>query len=1012
MALTEEWHHRIERWKNALWENCYRPLGSAALEGFVTSEQLSAEAAQGQSFAAMPAGTHWGAKWQYGWFRAAFNLPPAAAGQRIVFCPDAGGESLVWINGRVAGSRGWAHKEITLTRQAQGGEAYEVWIEAYAGHGKVSVGGGPVRFGGTLMPEPGPTQAVVGENSFGIWLEDVYQLALDFTTLFELRHLTDPLSLRTAQIDEALMQATLIADLELPEDEMLVTLRQARAALQPALAAHNSASAPELFAFGHAHIDVAWLWPLAETERKIARTAVNQLALFEEYPEFRFLQSQPHLYWMLAQRYPELYQRFKSATQQGQVISDGAMWVEADTNVSGGEALIRQVMLGRRFFQEELGIDSRILWLPDVFGYSGSLPQILAGCGVEGFATQKITWAYGGGDRFPYNTFNWEGIDGTAIPAHIFTDYNSQTSPKFIAERWNSRLQKNGISSMILSFGWGDGGGGPERNHLEYLRRTRDLEGLPKVRLASPAEFFSDLKRQGLPKERYVGELYFQAHRGTYTSQSRTKRGNRKSELALREAEFWGTAAQALHGYAFGPTTLQDSWRMVLLNQFHDILPGSSIHRVYEEAEAGHAEAIAQANQTAQQAAAALAPAGPAGGATVFNSLPWPREVMVDLPGGTVCVNVPACGWVSTTGSKHVHPANATASMHSVADGQTRYALENELLRAELNERGEVTSLWDKQAAREWLAAPANVFHLYKDVPDIWDAWDVNSMTETAALEVELSQACTITLLKSGPLSASLQVEHKLHHSTLKQTISLRHNSRRLDFVTQVDWQESHKLLKVNFPVTIHANEAIHEIQFGHLRRPTHASRPYDADRFEVCNHKWSALAEENRGAALLNDCKYGLSVKGNSLNLTLLKAGLAPDPLADRGAHTFTYALYTWNGSFFNSGVIEQAYDLNVPALVLLGRAGQGTLFQLDASNVVLETVKPAEDGSGDMILRLYEAMRTATRCTLKTHLPLRQAWACDMMETAGPALPAAKDGLTLDFRPFEIKTVRIRTH
>ena len=435
---------------------------------------------------------------------------------------------------------GWAHHVIPLSANPEGGEHFDILMETYAGHGKVSVGAGPQRYGTTLMPEPGPAQAVVGEHSFGIWLEEVYQLALDMTTLYELHGILDPRSLRASEVDEALMQAARIVDVELPEQEMLETARRGRAVLAPALAARSSPAAPQMFAFGHAHIDVAWMWPLAETERKMARTVVNQLQLFDEYPEYRFLQSQPHLYRMLQQRYPEVYQRFVQAAREGKVIADGGMWVEADTNISGGEALIRQILYGRRWFKEVLGVESTILWLPDVFGYSGALPQILAGCGMEGFGTAKITWAYGGGEPFPYTIFWWEGIDGTAIPAHIFSDYNSHTSPKAVAERWNNRLQKQGVPAMMLPFGWGDGGGGPTRDHLEYYRRVSDLEGLPRVRMSSPSEYFADLKRRGLPKERYTGELYFQAHRGTYTSQSRTKQGQPQSRAGAARGRVLG----------------------------------------------------------------------------------------------------------------------------------------------------------------------------------------------------------------------------------------------------------------------------------------------------------------------------------------------------------------------------------------------------------------------------------------------------------------------------------------
>ncbi|RPJ42451.1 MAG: alpha-mannosidase, partial [Chloroflexi bacterium] len=502
MALTEEWRHRIERWQQALWNGCYRPLGSIQWTGFTTLEQLTAEQALAREFEPMPEGTPWGGKWEYGWFKGSVILPTEAAGQRIILRPYPGEhtEGTVWVNGKISGTIGWANRGVTVAREAQPGQRFDILIEAYAGHGRSTVGEGPIPYGVETVPDPGPTQQVVGKSTFGIWREEVYQAAVDFTTLYELRGRIDPLSLRQAEIDEGLMQATLVIDPELPEAEMLESVRAGRDCLQPLLDKKNGPTTPTLYAFGHAHIDVAWLWPLQQTERKIANTAINQLALFEEYPDYKFLQSQPHLYWMLQTKYPELYERFKAAVKAGKVIPDGAMWVEADTNVAGGEALVRQVMYGRQFFKDEFDFDSRVLWLPDVFGYSGAMPQILKECGVIGFSTQKITWAYNGGESFPYNTFWWEGIDGSAIPAHIFTDYNSLTRPNSVMDRWNTRLQKNNISTMIMAFGWGDGGGGPDRDHVEFLKRVRDLEGLPKVKPASPREFFEDLLQRGQPK--------------------------------------------------------------------------------------------------------------------------------------------------------------------------------------------------------------------------------------------------------------------------------------------------------------------------------------------------------------------------------------------------------------------------------------------------------------------------------------------------------------------------------
>ncbi len=787
--VTGEWRMRAGHWRDALWTRCYRPLGTLALRGFTTAEQLTAEQALAHEFAPMPPGTPWGAKWEYGWFAGELELPDAAAGRRIVVRADAGAESLVWINGTIAGAHDWAHRELTLTTSGTRGERYTILLEAYAGHGPIEMGGGPARYE-ELWPETPATQTKVGESSFGVWLEEVYQLAVDFALLSELYERNDPLTLRAADIAEALMDTTLIVDLELPEDAMLETVRAGRERLDPALKAVNGTTAPTLFVVGHAHIDVAWLWPLAETERKMARTSANQLALMAEYPAYKFLQSQPHLYHMLRSRYPELYERFKAAVRDGRVIADGAMWVEADTNLSGGESLIRQVVEGRRFFREEFGVDSRVLWLPDVFGYSGALPQILRGCGCVGFGTQKITWAYGGGEPFPYNVFLWEGIDGTTIPAHIFYDYNSQLTPGALLDRWNSRLQKLGISSMIVAFGWGDGGGGATRDHLEYLRRSHDLQGLPRVRVAGPAEFFKDLEQHGLPKERYVGELYFQAHRGTYTSQAKTKQGNRRAEFALREAELWGTAARALNGFTFSPHSLDEPWRTVLLNQFHDIIPGSSIARVYEEANTAYAEAIAAAERVAGEAAATFTSAGE--GMTVFNSLSWPRSALVELPGGMAEVLVPPCGWASV-------PANAGAQRSGDARATSR-TLENALLRAQFDERGEIVSLLDKASGRELAAGPCNSFRLYKDVPGWFDAWDVDSQAEEQPVALN-DDPVTLEVESSGPLVARLRLTRKLHDSTLTQTISLRSGSRRIEFATTVDWRETHKLLKVAFPV-------------------------------------------------------------------------------------------------------------------------------------------------------------------------------------------------------------------
>jgi alpha-mannosidase len=1024
MSLTLEWRRRVERWLNALPRHFYQPLQAVEWSGFTTPDQLTPDQARQHTLQSFSPGTPWGAKWEYGWFHTTFELPAEAAGKRIALRPDVGGEGVVFVNHKIAGARDREHKEITLATQGVAGAEFDVWVETYAGHGPAPEGGGPVSYGTESVPEPGPAQVTIGSSSFGIWQEDVYQLWIDVKTLYEIRNLMDENSLRVSEIDEGLREFTLLVDFEISLEQMLDTIRQARQLLKPLLDCTNGSSAPLLYTFGHAHLDVAWLWPLAETERKIGRTTSSQLALIAEYPEYRYLQSQPHLLGMLRQRYPDLYEQVKVASKTGQYITEGGMWVEADTNLAGGESLIRQFIYGKRFFKEEFGTDSELLWLPDVFGYSGALPQIMSGCGIKYFATSKIFWTYNGGDPFPYNLFTWEGIDGSTVLAHIFNDYGSETRPEALNRRWNERVQKDGLSSLIVAFGHGDGGGGPTRDHLEFLRRAKNLEGNPRTQMASPIDFFKDAEAKGIPSARYVGELYFQAHRGTYTSQARTKKNTRKVEFALREAEFWSAAAASLGKYQFPRQQMLENWQTVLLLQFHDILPGSSIHRVYQEAEAMHTAVIHSAREIAAAAKQSLG--NQEIGLTIFNSLSWDRKALVELPPNSIAldssgkafpgqniagrtfteVKVPSCGWTT------VHPKPAPAQVDAAPSPVGLHAsvnlLENEFLRLELNSSGEITSIFDKEANREIAAGPCNSFKLYKDVPGWFDAWDIDSMYEDCPLEID--PRATVELVAEGPLVAILRLTRKIYNSTLQQDISLRQGSRMIEFDTVIDWQESHKLLKVAFPVNLHANEALHEIQFGHIARPNHRSRPFDANRFEVSNHKWSALVEANHGFAILNDCKYGLNVLDNSLNLTLLKSALSPDMTADKGQQSFKYAIYAWNGSMADSQLVENAYELNCPVTMQIGDAGEKSLFRIDQTNVIIETVKPAEDGSGDIIMRLYETLRTDTQVELTTTFALQSVQQADMLENAENALPFEGGLIKLSFRPFEVKTLRLQ--
>lgn len=1021
MVLTLEWEARIERWRTGLKANFYRPLGVLDVAYCTSRDQWTPRQALSRTFKPILSGTRWGAKWEYGWFRTALVLPRGALKRRIELKMDVGAESRVLINGREAGGRDNCHEYIMLAQRGKPGQRFDILIEAYAGHGSCPCGGGPATPPGRItVPEPPPAQDIMGQCTFGIWEEDIYQLWCDVETLYGLRSVLDSNLLRVDAIDAGLRDFTLLVDLEAPYVEMLNGIRAARKRLKPLLNCINGSTSPLLYAFGHSHIDVAWLWPLAETERKCARTFATQLALMAQYPEYKFLLSQPHLYGMTRRLYPEVYRRIRNAVRRGQIIPEGGMWVEADTNISGGESLIRQFIHGKRFFRDEFGVDSQLLWLPDVFGYSGNMPQIMRGCGIRYFSTAKIFWNYYGGDPFPYNTFQWEGIDGSEVLSHFCNGYNSHTDPRNL-KRWNERVQKDGISARLFPFGYGDGGGGPTRDHLEYLRREMNLEGLPRTRMASPLDYFKNLEKQGQIEARYVGELYYQCHRGTYTSQAKTKRGNRKSEFALREAELWSVVARALRGFKIPLASLDTMWKKVLLNQFHDIIPGSSIQRVYAEANQAYDEVIRFASDTTRQAVARLISRGR--GVVVFNSLPWNRTALTPLPwgiqgarneagdplpvqvmAGTMWteVTVPSCGWTT------IH-SQATPLMSANTMQATERRLENEVIRLIFNARGEIISIIDKETDRELAAGLCNSLKMYKDIPSKWEAWDIDSMYKDAP--VPLVEPARIKVTARGPLYAVLHVTRRLNSSIMEQEIRLRRNSRCVEFHTIIDWKESHRLLKVAFPVNIHSQDALHEIQFGHIRRPTHASRPFDADRFEVTCQKWSALCEEQCGVAILNDCKYGLNVSGNSINLTLLRSPLAPDMTADKGRQELAYAFYAWNGSLGASRVIREAYELNTPVFSVAGKTGERSLLRVDASNIVIETIKPAEDGSPDIVVRLYEAMHSATRCVLETSLPFRSAVATDMLEqkTQGK-LDVRDSNIRLSFRPFEIKTLRLQ--
>jgi len=1043
--MNSEWRDRVRHWIRTLKDDLYEPLGEISWEAFSTMEYLTPEEAGQGAFVPVSHGYTWGKAWEYCWLRGSIILPERAEGQRIVLDLKPDGESSLFVNGKAFGTyrASWVDEphhfmeDNVLSFRGEGGAQYDLLMETYAGHFMPDApsGGcatGPVLPGAYEDPAVEGKRRTLGKCTYGIWNEDAYQLYMDVDTLNRLLASLEETSLRAAKIAKALQQFTLIVDFEQSRVRRTASYREAREALRPVLEAKNGSSMPVFYAVGNAHLDLAWTWPMAETYRKTERTFAAQLRLMEEYPEYKFIQSQPASYEMCRKYYPELFARIKEAVKGGQWIADGAMWVEPDTNMAGGEALIRQLIHGKRYYKEEFDVDSKVLWLPDTFGYTAALPQILKGCGVDYLVTQKIFWSYNEGEQFPYHYFTWQGMDGSKVVSFLPTSYTYRTDLTEANRIWKNRTQLQDLDAFLMPFGYGDGGGGPARDFVEYARRQEDLEGSVKIKMAGPMEFFREMEEKGGPVNTYVGELYFNAHRGTYTSQAAVKKNNRRCELALREMELWSALALGC-GLKYELGRADALWKELLLHQFHDILPGSGIGRVYAEAGKAHQRILEGAEKMKTQALAALTERPEENAVTVWNSLSFERKVLVELPESfaegaqtlegeevpvqreenrvKALVTIPSCGAVSLVPAESaaasrkgdVFRTGAAVLVEECGDG---YVLENSLVRAAVNNRGEVISFVLKESGREFAAEPMNRLHLYKDVPRLFDAWDIDS--NYMEQEVEALEDFRVEKIGEG-LEGVLKVSGRISGSGFVQYIRLAADSRRITFETKIDWKELHRLLKTAFPADIYAENGINEIQFGYVKRPVHRSRLYDKDRFEVCNHRYSALCDGSHGAAVLNDCKYGISMNGNSLELTLLRAAASPEMRADNGIHTFTYAFTAWEGSFTECDVVRQGYELNVKPPVTPGAVRRFSAVTVDRENVILETMKPAEDGSGDIILRLYESKMAAVEAQVRLQSGAGRAYLCDMLENVLEDLKIEDGKVILAFRPFEIKTIRL---
>jgi alpha-mannosidase len=844
------------------------------------------------------------------------------------------------------------------------------------------------------------------------------------------------------------------------------SLPAAHAALEAGVAGSGAPLDVTVYAAGHAHIDVAWLWTLGQTRRKAGRTFHTVLRLMEQFPDYRFSQSQPQLYDYVRQDYPELFEAIKERVADGRWETLGGMWVEADCNLTGAEPLARQFVLGRGFFKEHFGpeAETRVLWLPDVFGYAWSLPQLIKLAGLEYFFTIKISWSQY--NRLPYDSFWWQGLDGTRVLTHFGTTpddegthvtYNAVVSPKQVRRTWLNFQQKEltGASQpppILMAYGYGDGGGGPTREMLENIQAMANFPSQPRVRPATVREFFKALDDQsGAILPVWDGELYLEFHRGTYTTQGRNKRANRYSEFLLHDTEFLGSlASQLAPGYAYPVEAMRAAWQLMCLNQFHDIIPGSSIGPVYEESQRQYAELRRQACGARDDALQAIA--GVIGGAVVLiNPTAFARRDPAFLPGEPLAAGLSRAGSAvsiqSATGSDWTAggiwldagelPPYSVTVLEAVIDGQgrgvqpapavlagvdtptspvnvTTDSLENAYLRVEFNEAGDITRIYDKSAGREVLPKGelGNQLQAFEDRSMLWDAWDVDIFYDDKRWLAE--PASQVRVAAAGPLVGTLEITRQILNSQVVQRISLAHNSPRLDFETTVDWREHHIFLKAAFPVDVLSPTATFEIQWGSVQRPTHRNTSWDWARFETCAQKWVDLSEGGYGVSLLNNGKYGHDIHGNVMRISLLRSPADPDPEADLGQHHFTYSLYPHTGGW-DERTIAEAYALNDPLIAWRGNGAPAAeapippLIQADRPNVVIETIKPAEDGDG-LIARLYESQRQRGPVTLSVGFPLAGAWRTNLLEENEEQLEAEDGEVRLSVRPFEIVTLRLR--
>jgi alpha-mannosidase len=945
-----------------------------------------------------------GPAWATYWVKITARVPDDWRGKQVDLYWDSKSEALLWVNGRSCQGLNPDRHTATLTDSAAGGETFALHVEV-ACNGMF--GAGEARFG--------------RENPFHLAACDLrrfdpeaYAFHADFDLLRQLEADREPKTesqsfggtpaklvrpaLDTTWAGRLLHDLNRVCNIADPHDK--ATWPAAREIMAPLLAARNGGVTHELSAIAHAHLDTAWLWPIDETRRKAQRTFSTAIKLMERYPEFKFAVSQAYQYAIIEETDPDLFQRIAEKVKTGQWIPVGGSWVEPDCNLPTGESICRQFLYGQRYFESHFGRRSTIFWNPDVFGYDGQLPQLMREASMTRFLTQKLSW-----NKFtspPHHSFKWRGIDGSEVLTH-FPPSDTYNGMATVAElRYHAANYKDADRSAdaYYLFGYGDGGGGANVQMIENLQRTKDLQGVPRSEIRTPDEFFSRLAKNADDFGAIEGELYFEYHRGVYTSQAEIKRLNRLCETRLQALEYLATAAKLSGRDAPSPLDIEKLWRVVLTNQFHDILPGSSIGEVYERAHKDLGEVAQAAKQMADDLLNRLSDKG--GSHTPINTLGFRRNEVTETPNGEavfVTADPFSAGRISNVDDR-VTAAETPAGL---------ITLENRALKAVLSRDGSLQSLVHKGTDREALESPGNRILLLEDRPLDYEAWDIDPVALETARDAEGAHGCSVS--KSN-LRAEVKFERKLgKNSTMTQIVRLDAGSEHLTFDTTIDWKDRRILVKAMFPLAVHAKSATYETMFGVAERPTHTNTDGDLAKYEVPGQRWADLSEPGFGVSLLSDTRHGYSCLGNQLTLSLVRGPLWPDRGADVGIHRFRYALYPHVSDWREANTVAEAACFARPLLWMSGTPNailQRSLVTSSATNVVLDTIKPAEDGEG-WVVRLYESTGRRRSTTLSFGEPVRGVSLSNTLEDKVHPLPLRDNAVTLDMRPFQIATLRL---